>query len=72
VYEEGQFEQCQREHRSAMAEKLERLASEIRKTLKMKVSLTRKIHIMTLPHGTFLNAIWSEDQSATKPLGLAG
>jgi hypothetical protein len=45
---------------------------EIKNTLKMKVSLTRKIHIMTLPHGTFLNAIWSEDQSATKPLGSAG
>ena len=39
VYEEGQFEQCQREHRSAMAEKLERLASEIRKTLKGMFSI---------------------------------
>src|SRR3990170_7351977 len=40
---------------------------EIKKALKMKVSLTRKIHIMALPHGTFLNARWSEDQSATTP-----
>jgi hypothetical protein len=30
---------------------------EIKKALKMKVSLTRKIHIMTLPQGTFLNAV---------------
>ena len=29
---------------------------EIKKALKMKVSLRRKIHIMALPHGTFLNA----------------
>jgi hypothetical protein len=27
-----------------------------RKQLKMKVSLRRKIHIMALPHETFLNA----------------
>src|SRR3972149_2250011 len=40
---------------------------EIRKLLKMKVSLRRKIHIMALPQGTFLNARWSEDQSATMP-----
>src|SRR2546422_8229406 len=40
---------------------------EIRKQLKMKVSLRRKIHIMALPQGTFLNARWSEDQSATMP-----
>jgi hypothetical protein len=40
---------------------------EIRKLLKMKVSLRRKIHIMALPHGTFLNARWSEDKSATTP-----
>src|SRR6266576_5683463 len=40
---------------------------EIRKQLKMKVSLRRKIHIMALPQGTFLNARWSEDQSATAP-----
>src|SRR3990170_8391305 len=40
---------------------------EIRKALKMKVSLTRNIHIMALPQGTFLNARWSEDQSATMP-----
>src|SRR6266568_4068595 len=40
---------------------------EIRKQLKMKVSLRRKIHIIALPQGTFLNARWSEDQSATMP-----
>jgi hypothetical protein len=40
---------------------------EIKKQLKMKVSLTRKIHIMALPQGTFLNARWSEDKSATMP-----
>ena len=34
----------------------------------MKVSLSRKIHIMALPQGTFLNARWSEDQSSTMPL----
>src|SRR5262245_21509661 len=33
----------------------------------MKVSLRRKIHIMAFPHETFLNARWSEDQSATMP-----
>src|SRR5258706_14034625 len=40
---------------------------EIRNELKMKVSLRRKIHIIALPQGTFLNARWSEDQSATMP-----
>src|SRR5437899_12710408 len=40
---------------------------EIRKELNMNVSLRRKIHIMALPQGTFLNARWSEDQSATMP-----
>ena len=40
---------------------------EIKKAPKMKVSLTRKIHIIALPQGTFLNARWSEDQSATTP-----
>src|SRR6267154_2209140 len=40
---------------------------ESRKQLKMKVSLRRKIHIMALPQETFLNARWSEDQSATMP-----
>src|SRR5437667_10076654 len=40
---------------------------EIRKQLKMNVSLRRKIHIIALPQGTFLNARWSEDQSATMP-----
>src|SRR5215467_6249829 len=38
-----------------------------RKQLKMKVSLRRKIHIMAFPQETFLNARWSEDQSATMP-----
>src|SRR5436853_7920391 len=33
----------------------------------MKVSLRRKIHIMALPQETFLNARWSEDQSAAMP-----
>jgi hypothetical protein len=28
---------------------------EIKKILKMNVSLTKKIHIMVLPHGTLLN-----------------
>src|SRR6266508_4268944 len=45
---------------------------EIRKQLKMKVSLRRKIHIMALPQETFLNARWSEDQSATMPRKPAG
>jgi hypothetical protein len=45
---------------------------EIRKELKMKVSLRRKIHIMALPQGTFLNARWSEDQSATMPCTPSG
>jgi hypothetical protein len=40
---------------------------EIRKELKMKVSLSRKIHIIALPQGTPLNARWSEDQSAITP-----
>src|SRR5712672_3146295 len=40
---------------------------EIRKELNMNVSLRRKIHIMALPQGTFLNARWSEDQSETMP-----
>src|SRR6202022_2918669 len=40
---------------------------EIKKELKMNVSLRRKIHIIALPQGTFLNARWSEDQSATMP-----
>src|SRR5260370_36268849 len=45
---------------------------EIKKLLKMKVSLRRKIHIMALPQGTFLNARWSEDQSATMPCKPSG
>jgi hypothetical protein len=43
-----------------------------KKQLKMKVSLRRKIHIMALPQETFLNARWSEDQSATIPGQPAG
>src|SRR6266542_721839 len=45
---------------------------EIRKQLKMKVSLRRKIHIIALPQGTFLNARWSDDQSATMPCRPSG
>src|SRR2546425_11243168 len=45
---------------------------ESRKQLKMKVSLRRKIHIMALPQETFLNARWSEDQSAVMPCHPAG
>src|SRR6266436_8347911 len=45
---------------------------EIRKQLKMNVSLRRKIHIIALPQGTFLNARWSEDQSATMPSKPSG
>src|SRR3989304_9205993 len=44
----------------------------IKKLLKMKVSLSRKIHIIALPQGTPLNARWSEDQSATKPCKPSG
>src|SRR5207344_3586227 len=40
---------------------------EIKKELNMNVSLRRKIHIIALAQGTFLNARWSEDQSATMP-----
>jgi hypothetical protein len=29
----------------------------VRKQVKMKVSLRRKIHIIALPQGTFLNAL---------------
>src|SRR4051812_13320188 len=39
---------------------------EIRKQLKMKVSLSRKIHIMAFPQDALLKARWSEDQSATR------
>src|SRR5205814_4956456 len=45
---------------------------EIKKELKMKVSLRRKIHIIALPQGTFLNARWSEDQSAMIPCKPSG
>src|SRR5512134_123004 len=38
---------------------------EIRKLPKMNVSLTRKIHIIGLPQGTFLNARWSDEKSET-------
>src|ERR1700716_885396 len=40
---------------------------EIKKELKMNVSLRRKIHIIALPQGTFLNAPWAEHQAATMP-----
>src|SRR6516165_8045490 len=39
---------------------------EVRKQVKMKVSLRRKIHIIALPQGTG-NAFLSPDQSATTP-----
>src|SRR3981081_3872062 len=45
---------------------------EIKKELNMNVSLRRKIHIMALPQGTFLNARWSEDQSAMMPCNPSG
>src|SRR5919106_236516 len=45
---------------------------ESRKQLKMKVSLRRKIHIIALPQGTFLNARWSEAQSAAMPCKPSG
>jgi hypothetical protein len=35
--------------------------------LKTNVSLRRKIHIIALPQGTFLNARWSDDQSDAMP-----
>src|SRR6185369_7557670 len=38
---------------------------EIRKLPKMKVSLSRKIHIIGLPQGTSLKMRWSEDASVT-------
>ena len=38
-----------------------------RKQPKMNVSLSRKIHIMALPQETFLNVLWSDDQSAAIP-----
>src|SRR5881398_2997229 len=42
---------------------------EVRKQVKMKVSLSRKIHIIALPQGTG-NACLSPDQSATTPASL--
>jgi hypothetical protein len=39
---------------------------EIRKQLKIKVSLRRKIHIMALPHGTW-NACLSAEKSSETP-----
>src|SRR3984893_5886651 len=44
---------------------------EVRKQVKMKVSLRRKIDIIALPHGT-ANACLSADQSATTPGRPAG
>src|SRR5207302_7842703 len=44
---------------------------EVRKQVKMKVSLRRKIHIIALPQGTG-NACLSPDQSATTPGKPAG
>src|ERR1700712_5615330 len=43
-----------------------------RKQLKTKVSLRRKIHIMTFPQDAVLKACWSEDQSAAKPSQPSG
>src|SRR3954453_19306074 len=40
---------------------------ESRKQLKTKVWLRREIHFMAFPQDTFLNARWSDDQSATIP-----
>src|SRR4026207_595182 len=45
---------------------------EIKNAPKMKESMTRTTHIIALPHGTFLNARWSEDQSATMPCKPSG
>jgi hypothetical protein len=44
---------------------------EVRKQVKMKVSLRRKIHIIALPQGT-RNACLSADQSDTTPGRPAG
>ena len=38
----------------------------------MKVSLSRKIHIMAFPQETLLKARWSEDQSAASERQPAG
>tara|TARA_B100000530_G_scaffold321823_1_gene256284 strand:+ start:290 stop:592 length:303 start_codon:yes stop_codon:yes gene_type:complete len=46
--------------------------SEIKKQLKINVSLKRKIHIIDLPQGTPLKALWSEPQSYMKPLDPFG
>src|SRR5438876_10261691 len=45
---------------------------EIKKELNMNVSQRRKIHIMALRQGTFLNARWCDDQSATMPCMPSG
>src|SRR5438094_10488280 len=45
---------------------------EVRKQLKMKVSLRRGIHIIALPQGPFLRARWSEEQSASMPWRPSG
>src|SRR5258708_17651750 len=39
---------------------------EIRNDPKTKVSPSRKIHIITLAQGTFLNARWSQEKSAMR------
>src|SRR5205814_10001397 len=44
---------------------------EVRKQVKMKVSLRRKIHIIALPQGT-RNACLSSDQSDTTPVRPSG
>src|SRR5438309_2170400 len=44
---------------------------EVRKQVKMNVSLSRKIHIIALPQGTW-NASLSPDQSETTPGKPAG
>src|ERR1700712_727696 len=45
---------------------------EIRKVPKMKVSLSRKIHIIGLPQGTSLNTPWAGETSATMLAQPAG
>jgi hypothetical protein len=45
---------------------------EIKKQLNTKVSLSKKIHIINLPHWTPLNAVWSEPISWAIPLKPPG
>jgi hypothetical protein len=45
---------------------------EIKKQLNIKVSLSKKIHIINLPHWTPLNAVWSEPISWAIPLKPPG